>query len=283
MLKPTELMPYTTIGSIVDCWNDSYAEIVEAARLLNRAEARLKAAMGATEYGRSFSLPRKDVSDLKREPAKFMEEANRDVWLIILNRAEVRRFMSAERCKQLDKQLSDGEMPPIDAEEIRVFLGGFMQNMEGLLKEAVNEVYGHLRPERTGLKTNERGAIGSKVILTWIVEEKWNGGGFSVRYGYSSAVDKIRAIDTVFHRLDGEGMPKTYNGPLGDAIDKSSDGHGETEYFRFRAYKNGNLHLEFKRPDLLAELNRIAGAGIMPGNKPPAKAKPTAKLSGLFA
>lgn len=36
-------------------------------------------------------------------------------------------------------------------------------------------------------------------------------------------------------------------------------GADETAYFRFRCFKNGNLHIEFKRLDLVARLNQVAG------------------------
>jgi len=45
---------------------------------------------------------------------------------------------------------------------------------------------------------------------------------------------------------------------LVDAIN-TSNGTGETEYFKFKACKNGNLHLEFKRMDLVSKLNQLAG------------------------
>jgi hypothetical protein len=43
------------------------------------------------------------------------------------------------------------------------------------------------------------------------------------------------------------------------AIEASRTGSGETEYFRFKCCRNHNLHLEFKRLDLVEKLNAIAG------------------------
>src|SRR5690606_15500029 len=73
------------------------------------------------------------------------------------------------------------------------------------------------------------------------------------------AASHVTALDNIFHMLDGKGPVKEYKGSLVSAIEASEDGTGETEYFRFRCCKNGNLHLEFKRADLLALFNRIAG------------------------
>ncbi len=69
----------------------------------------------------------------------------------------------------------------------------------------------------------------------------------------------IRAIDNVFHALDCNGTIKTHRGPLIDAIEAVKDGTGGTDYFRFRCFRNRNLHLEFKRLDLVAKLNAVAG------------------------
>lgn len=50
--------------------------------------------------------------------------------------------------------------------------------------------------------------------------------------------------------------------------DKNDKNHvpamnGETTYFRWKCYRNGNLHLEFKRLDLLQTLNEVGGAGML--------------------
>ena len=64
--------------------------------------------------------------------------------------------------------------------------------------------------------------------------------------------------------LDGKGVIETYQGPLMEAIGKTAWGQlGQTDYFKFRSYRNRNLHLEFKRLDLLAKFNEIAGAGLL--------------------
>jgi Domain of unknown function (DUF4942) len=42
-------------------------------------------------------------------------------------------------------------------------------------------------------------------------------------------------------------------------------------YFKFKAHRNGTLHLTFKRPDLVAKLNAIAGGKSLRGNRKPAR------------
>jgi hypothetical protein len=76
--------------------------------------------------------------------------------------------------------------------------------------------------------------------------------------GHYHRQKELHAIDGVFHLLDGKGPIKTYTGPLETAIQNAEEGKGETDYFKFKCQKNHNLHLEFKRLDLVKELNLLA-------------------------
>lgn len=77
------------------------------------------------------------------------------------------------------------------------------------------------------------------------------------------------ALEKVFLALDGKGMvTRTHHSDLYQAIvECGEDGIGETDYFAFRCFKNGNLHLTFKRPDLVRRLNQIAGGKRLRGER----------------
>jgi hypothetical protein len=78
-------------------------------------------------------------------------------------------------------------------------------------------------------------------------------------------------LENVFTALDGNGqIAKRYNSVLEDAICSAPGGVGETDYFNFKAHRNGNLHISFRRRDLLARFNQIAGGARLR----PAKGKP---------
>ncbi len=80
----------------------------------------------------------------------------------------------------------------------------------------------------------------------------------------------MTAMDNVFHMLDGKGIPPGYNGPLITAINQTGpEGKGQTDYFKFALYAgNGNMHLEFRRIDLVDQLNSVAGGGALRKPKP---------------
>jgi hypothetical protein len=73
----------------------------------------------------------------------------------------------------------------------------------------------------------------------------------------------------MFHLSDGKAkdfIQNGYNTPLCTAIDVSirdKNYQGKTAYFTFTIYQNGNLHLEFTRPDLVKKINHAANVGSM--------------------
>ena len=140
---------------------------------------------------------------------------------------------------------------------MRNFAQGFAGNLDQLLKEAVTEVHEMLRPHNSKYKTNSEYEIPPKVILAYRVGPGYGTTLYRVVYNYSQ--DFI-ALENVFNALAGQGqISKTHQSQLQMAIEASQDGRGETDLFEFRACKNQNLHLTFKRLDLLARLNQIAG------------------------
>ena len=133
---------------------------------------------------------------------------------------------------------------------------GTLAQVHTFIEEAVKEVFEFLRPPGSRFKTNSEFEIGKRVILRYACETNYQG-GFRLDFYREQ---NIRGIDNVFHALDGNGTVHTHRGPLVDAINQCGrDGQGETQYFRFKCFLNRNLHLEFKRLDLVAKLNQVAG------------------------
>ena len=172
--------------------------------------------------------------------------------------------MSDKRVKELDDLLKDGDLPEITEENIFNLLEKFIEDAPAIQEELFEQVFKLLRPPGGyggEYKTNDKFKVGKKVILTWMVDRRCDG-SFHVSYYHS---DELNALDRVFHLLDGAGIQNGYQSLLVQAIDTCEDGKGETDYFKFKCYKNRNLHIEFKRMDIVKELNRIAGGGDLPG------------------
>lgn len=101
--------------------------------------------------------------------------------------------------------------------------------------------------------------IGSRVILSNAFDEfgHWN--------YYRNHRDTLTDIERTFFVLDGRKQPESYAGVVA-TIDEDRRRHWrahqsecETEFFKVRCFKNGNLHVWFKRNDLVSQVNRLIG------------------------
>lgn len=266
----TDLARRSSIAEFCAAFDQSAGEIKQAFALLVAARDRLKSAFDGTGYRSSFDIrERHDRQPDYEKPEATLKELERQAWESVAARLELRKIMSLKRTQEMDKQISSGEgLPEFNAPNVLAMLESNLNNAGQYLEEKVLECYENLRPcgwTLSEYKTNQKSAaagVGRKVIITWAVRQSYNSAkGFEVQYGRHQ--DELRALDQVFHLLDGQpANGGSWAGELCDAIstqttrDKNSF---ETPYFRGRCFANGNLHLEFVRADLVEKFNLIAG------------------------
>jgi hypothetical protein len=189
-------------------------------------------------------------------------------WSAIFQRLNIRRLMASKRVAELDKALSGGEgadqFPEPTPDMIENVAAGYIASAHEFLEEAVAEEYDHWRP-RSDYKRNDDWKINRKIIRSYTVDRDWSGRWRCNHYAESH----VRALDNIFHLLAGLGPVKDYKGELASAIETTKDnsGAGETQFFKFKCYNNGNLHLEFRRQDLLDLFNQIASKRDRIGQK----------------
>ncbi len=257
----TELAKRETIAELVRTWDECSETIRRCFLELDAAQERLEQAFAGP--GRHFSLD--DI--LRRQslahPERAIDQLEQQAWAALFDALEVRQFLSVEATRKLDQQL-EGRGEPlgrITLETVLATLQGLHRSIPVFAAEAVREVFDFLRPPRSRLKTNKPWHVGRKVILPCYCEAAQPRWPWRPSVNFH-CIDRLRALDRVFHLLDGKGyISKSYGGELVDAICATSgeQPEGQTEYFAFRVYRNGNLHVTFRRPNLVAELNRIAG------------------------
>lgn len=270
MNTTTDLERRSTLTELCRAWQDTEQEIKTAFEAIARAEARLAAVFDGGSN--AFSVQEHHGYIDWKNPAHCLERLQRQAWRAITNRLELRPLMSLAQIKELDAQIETGTgLPPIRYEDLLATVEALHSRRGEFLREKVHECYRWLRPDcwnanrksyyepyKTNAKSFAAG-VGEKVIIVYGVERAY-GRGYRVNYHKR---DHLRALDQVFHLLDGKPQPTSYQGALADAIDqqtKQNDTNtAETDYFRAICYKNQNLHLEFKRKDLLDQFNAIAG------------------------
>lgn len=186
---------------------------------------------------------------------EIFDKMKRTAWEVIVNRLGIKNVMSMEDRKKFEKQLAEGDLPEITPECIINMVMGMAEQVETFAVKAVREAFEFLRNRGNRYVTNKKYRVGKRVILEYACEQ-YGRGHFSPSYHKD---DFFRAIDGVMLLLDGKTPLRDGSTSINEAI-RSADitGRTETEYFKLRCFKNRNVHFEFKRLDLLRELNRIA-------------------------
>jgi hypothetical protein len=251
---PDALAPRLSLPDVVTIYEKAERDIRDGLALIVRAQAELGRAFGsghgvriADRWDRLYPENADDV----------MEQVRRQCWRELVERLELRRFMSVKAWNELSQQIEKGEPPELTRETVLGMADHYRNQLPEMLEQAVEEVFDWLRPQNGRYKTNSKLEIRQRVILAWVVEPGYGRSKFWTNHRYEP---ELSALENVFTALDGRGsVTKGHYSELSSAIKASPDGKGETRYFWFKCCKNRNLHLEFKRLDLLARFNAIAG------------------------
>ena len=264
----TDLALHATVRELCAAFVSAERDVRAAFAQIVAAEERLGAAFAMGEhYARiHVSACGSSYRDNFKDPDEAVKLMARGAWRAIVERFELRRFMSIKRWEELTKAIDEDGLPSITEEHVMGFLFAQLSQAREHLTEAVHEVFECQRNRgrtRTGrlklqkeLKPNSELEVPGKVILGYVVSRRWTGKGFEVDYRRRQ---HLVALENVFRALDGRGTIPGYQSALETAISAAEGGEGETDLFTFRACINHNLHLTFRRPDLLERFNQIAG------------------------
>ena len=251
------LVKHITVTEMVSEYETAMKEIDQARELLKCADKRLGKAFDSGSE--TFHLFSNYMIDHLDRPEKFQQLIDHAAWRQLIEKMNIKQFMSSKKIDETERAINAGKMGEISTENITNLMRAAYSNVGKFAEEALKETFDILRPRQIRHKTNTQFDIGKKVILTNYVD-RWYGGKFRVSYYYEK---NVNSIDIAFHNLANDGVIKGYRTPLLAAINAAEDGIGETKYYKFKCYLNGNLHLEFKRMDLVKKLNAIAGGNAL--------------------
>lgn len=268
------LVARKTIRDLIRCLNEAKTNVRIAIGMLKASQDDLNACfkLGGTT-GVTIHLNRFRYGGIDAETIDIdfvLKRMERDAWGFVVDKFDIWRILSETRAKELRKQIDDGLLPELTEETAFQLMYSYTnkKSVEALIDEFAAEVFDWLRPRReedgrgyngAQFKTNREDVIGKRIVREFMIDQyDASHGKFRVRY--DEAQQRLQVLENLFRALDGKGATgKGYRSDLENAINASSDGTGQTEYFKFRACKKGTLHIEFLRTDLLAELNRRAG------------------------
>lgn len=159
------------------------------------------------------------------------------------------QLMDSQACDEFERSLRDDRVPFTESAIRETFIRQIADS-EMMFRRGIVNVFRFLSDDYK-TNSNEPFRVGSKIVISFAVEPSY-AGGLKIRHG--SGENKINDIDRVFRTLNGEKF-KEYDlrNKLNIAFQRRevyADG-----FYKARAFKNGNMHMEFMRDDLLEKVN----------------------------
>lgn len=258
-------LPATT-GDIVRAYKTVCAEIRQGFAALARAEEAMEMVFNGSGHARVHIVGCHQGHNWS-EVDEACYQVRVATWGALIDRLGLRNIVSIAAWNQLEKDLKDQqnrwngsryEWPEITEEAIENFVTSTAKGMDAAWEEAVREVFDWLRPRKWDhdYRSNHVERIGPRVVVPHMVSLAFYG-VLHIRYDQDV---RLAALERVLSGLAGEGKTQTlHKSRVATAMEVDKVRAGETPWFTWRAFKNGNLHLAFTRLDLIEKMNAIAG------------------------
>lgn len=253
----TQVALPTSLNDLLDARNNALRLIADARRTIELATQAL------APYGKHL-MPR--TAKMSGDTADVLAELDTSMWRRAFDLTGFRQLMDAEAVKQFEDSLYPRPPEFTDA-TLRATFIDLRINAGSMFRRGIFNVFKTLS-DRYRTNAKEPFRIGRKVVMSSMVEARY-GPALSVKYDY--AANKLNDLDRVIHTLDKKPFEaRTLESAMNTAF--LNGNVFENEYYLVKAFKNGNLHLEFKRPDLLEKVNDQIAEFYAEGALPDARA-----------
>ena len=195
-----------------------------------------------------YGLPYQSTPHLGVDEA--IKQIDQTFWRVAFEKTGFMQIFDADSRKKFDDEIRS-KTPEFNMANIRTTFFDLSQKADEMFVDGIVNVFRRLSGR---YQSNDVFKIAEKIVLTGYVQPGWYSGGKEFRHGY--AEDAMNDIDRVFKTLDGKKHnPRELTCSMNESFKKNE--HYDDDYFHAKAYKNSNLHLTFKRVDLLEKANLI--------------------------
>lgn len=197
---------------------------------------------------------------IPRAANEFRKDLQRQLWMNVINRMGLERTATSQLQKDIATFVKQQSHVPFTMRNIyrmlEIVVGTHEQRIDKAVIEVFDEFTKHTKENRWGVEgwvTNEQYLFGKKFIVNYLAEPDWSGGTVSIQWGdrRTQVADLIKALCSI----------------CGKPFDQMKDpacGYNSLEpgvwhdwgFFRFKVYKKGTGHFEFKDLDDWARLNQ---------------------------
>lgn len=187
--------------------------------------------------------------------AQITKRLDANAWQHLLYESGIRTLMDAKAREEWDSKIQNADVPELTADNIKSTFGMLYQNRGEIFERGVVNAFRNLS---WCYKTNRPFAFGKRIVITYLRAEV-KGGGSSLGWPNHVKCNQLDDLIRCFHVLDGKPEPDHRGGTYHLLYDENRKNlrDVENEYLAFRSFRNGNAHVTFKRPDLVAKMNAI--------------------------
>ncbi len=188
---------------------------------------------------------------------KFLDSL---AWDRILKETGIRTFMDNASRRTWDEQIQRCDVPELNLEAVQQNIRQWYDTRPDMMEAGVLEVFRHLSYD---YKSNSHRKFGKKVIVEsfcskWI--HRCNGVTTTDLHFAQNTCNYIDDLVRVMHILDHKPEPDHRQGIYRRATAAYTNGQQmtlDTEYLGLRWYLKGTVHVTFKRPELVVQMNQI--------------------------
>lgn len=273
-------IPNNVIENSVLAYNQARAALeymVESNAITTAKYAQLSKLLGGSltesEEERKARISKQDEASRLAKPSAIANAYNaelavlkRSAWNYVLSGIGFYDQLSVKAKKEFDSQFEKVSKLEFTEVNIHGFLQGVSLNKGAMIEDMMVDLFDrftgtHLenRQYYKAWKSNEKHKSNAwrlkatRVVMPII---RWNSWGGGVDWDCKATLSDI---DKAMAALDGKQVESVYG--LAKAVEESCETgvRHNSDYFEFRLFMNGNIHLFPKRKDLIDRLNRTVG------------------------
>ena len=237
-----------------------FQEIVIPKNLTDYCEARIKTVQLLTQSHKCMNMASETIGavcpygvSVSARHGDTLERAIRNVdrslWRRAFDLTGFNQVMDKQAHSEFNKSLEENP-PEFNEDNVRTIFLSANQEAEEMFVRGLVNIFSELADR---YKSHSAFKINKKAIIGYMTT-RWS--GFTEVNRYNDGQDKLNDVDRVIKVLAGEKyVPRQLESAINVAW-KAGEVY-EDEYYRAKGFKNGNMHLEFKRQDLLDKANKI--------------------------
>lgn len=196
---------------------------------------------------------------------EFKTDLQKAGWGFIFSKMNMQKYATKGLRDDINKFVEQQKNIPFTMKNIYkmidIVIGTSSQRMDKAILEAFDTITKHHADNRyfvKGWKTNSHFLVGKKFILPNCVSPSKEYGVTSTTYGYLSSYKSEAISDLEKALCYSNGINYDEIKTLSHSINRNTYGewYDNSEFFKYKAFKNGNMHFEFKSEDIWAAFNQ---------------------------